>query len=85
MKAYIENEDLLIRDTDEKKILSALNRAKKAIEEISDLGYEIYLAEHGSLNVMNVKDSGGYKHQLDYDSDMVVANVSISGIDAGAW
>ena len=86
MKAYIENYDLLIREEDEKKIKSALNRIKKAIEEINDMGYQMYMAEHGSFNVMNVEGAGGYgKNSLDFTHDMVVANVTVSGIDGGAW
>lgn len=87
MKAIIENYDLLERYAHEKKLLSALNRVKKAIDEINALSdnYSVYMAEHGSLNVMNVTRAGGYKKALDYTTDMVVANVSIEGIDAGAW
>ena len=85
MKAMIENEELLIKESDEKKILSSLNRIKKALDEITALGYEVYMAEHGSFNVMNVEGAGGYKHQLDFDYDMVVASITVSGIDGGAW
>lgn len=86
MKAYIENYNLLIREEDEKKIKSALNRIKKAIDEINDMGYQMYMAEHGSFNVMNVEGAGGYaKNSLDFTHDMVVANVTVSGIDGGAW
>ena len=87
MKAMIENYDLLEEEDHEKKILSALNRIKKAVDEINALSsnYSVYMAEHGSFNVMNVEKAGGYKNNLNYTTDMVVANVSIDGIDAGAW
>lgn len=87
MKAVIENYDLLEEEGHEKKILSALNRIKKAVDDINKLSnnYSVYMAEHGSFNVMNVEKSGGYKNHLDYDCDMVVANVTVSGIDGGAW
>lgn len=87
MKAIIENYDLLEDEDHEKKILSALNRIKKAIDDINNLSsnYSVYMAEHGSFNVMNVEKSGGYKRYLDYDTDMVVANVNVDGIGGGAW
>jgi len=85
MKATIENEELLIKQSDEKKLLSSLNRIKKAVDDINKLGYEVFMAEHGSFNVMNVKGSGGYKNNLDYDTSMVVANIRVDGIDGGAW
>lgn len=83
-KAYIEDEDLLIEESHEKKLLSALNRISKAMNEIESLGYEMYVSAD-SFNVMNVDGAGGYKNQLDYTADMVVASFHHSGIDMGDW
>lgn len=85
MKAYLDNQDLLINKSDEKILLQSLNKIKNAIDKINSLGYEMYMAEHGSFNVMNIEGAGGYKHHLDFTSDMVVASVSVEGIDGGAW
>lgn len=79
--AAIQNEDLLKKSEDEKKILSALKRTEKALKEITDLGYMLYLSAHGSLNVMNTDVD--FLNNLDYHDGQIVAYGSIENIDAG--
>ena len=67
-----------------KKIKSALNRIEKALKEITDLDYTIYVSAHGSINVMNTDDVP-FKHDLDYHSEQVVAHGSAEKIDCGDW
>ena len=75
MSAYINNEEKLILKSDEKPLLSALNRAKKALNEISNMGYTIYITPDG-INAMVEKT------QI---FEEVVATISVSGIDCGDW
>lgn len=82
--AYIENYEILKKESDEKKIVSALKRIEKATKEITKLGYELYLSAHGSLNVMNIDDVP-YKNSMDFHNEQVVAHGHIDNIDAGDW
>ena len=63
--SMIENEEILKSPEHGKKIKSALNRIEKALKEITDLDYTIYVSAHGSINVMNTDDVP-FKHDLDY-------------------
>lgn len=82
--AYIENDDILKKESDEKKILSALKRIEKATKDITKLGYELYLSAHGNLNVMNTDDVP-HVYNMDYSQDQIVAYGIIDNIDAGDW
>lgn len=84
-RAYIRNEDLLINESDEKKVLSALNRIYKASKEIAEMGYSLYLNGHGSLSVMNVEGAGGYIRNMDYEHHMVVADGCMENTTGGDW
>lgn len=84
-KAYLEREELLNDPSHEKKILSTLNRAKKALDEIIGLGYTIYVSEHGHFNVMNV-EKVPYLVNMDYYYEQIVGSMCVQrGLDAGAW
>ncbi len=82
--AVIENEDILKNPEHEKKILSAVRRIEKASEEISKMGYTIYVSAHGSLNIMNTDDVP-YENDMDFHSGQVVAHGNMKSTDCGDW
>lgn len=81
-KAYIDNEDLLKDESHDKKIRLALNRLQKAAQEITDLGYTIYIAGHGNVNIMNQDE---YSNNMDYSQDCIVATITLDKTDVGDW
>lgn len=83
MKSIIDNYDILIEDSHEKKLLSALNRIQKAHDEIIDMGYTAYVEAEGNYNVMNGETHAGVF--LHAENRNVVASVSLKCIDMGAW
>lgn len=84
-KAYIEREELLNDPTHEKKILSALNKAKKALDEIIGLGYSVYVSEHRHFNVMN-ENKVPHLVNMDLHHEQVVGSMCVQrGLDGGAW
>jgi len=76
-----ENKDKLIDISHEKIINSALNKIKKSCNEITNMGYIIYVAEHGSFNVINNLSN----KSSDLNQSDVVANIQLDKIDSGAW
>lgn len=82
MAVYIENEEMLIDETHDKKIRLALGRIQRAAKEITELGYTLYVSAHGRMNVMNQES---YSNNLDYSRECVVSSVSIDKMDAGDW
>lgn len=81
-KSRVDNEEMLLNAEDKKKLLSALNRISKAMNEIESLGYIMYVSVD-SFNVMNV--TKGYNRNLDLEDDMVVASFNHSSTDMGDW
>ena len=66
----------------EKKLNSIARRIKKASDEIVEMGFDVYLSAHGSVNIMN-----GESHDSNCDpiKENVVFHFSINGWDAGDW
>ena len=66
----------------EKKLNSIARRIKKASDEIVEMGFDVYLSAHGSVNIMN-----GESHDSNYNpiKENVVFQFSINGWDAGDW
>jgi hypothetical protein len=66
----------------EKRIKSNLRKINNALIDLVDMGYYMYL----SPNSLNVCDGdthvGGGEHR---DYSVVVANLTVFGIDAGDW
>jgi|TARA_R110000822_G_scaffold289250_1_gene410547 hypothetical protein len=66
----------------EKKLNSIARRMQKASNEIKEMGFDIYLSAHGSVNIMN-GDSHDSKTQPMQEN--VVFNFYVNGWDAGDW
>tara|TARA_R110002051_G_C8314811_1_gene433851 strand:+ start:268 stop:489 length:222 start_codon:yes stop_codon:yes gene_type:complete len=66
----------------EKKLNSIARRIQKASNEIKEMGFDVYLSAHGSVNIMN-----GESHDSNHQpmQENVVFNFSVNGWDAGDW
>ena len=76
-RIFIQKE---LSDTDEKRIKKNLRKIGNALHDLKEMGYSQYL----SPNSLNVCD--GDTHPNDHaDHSVVVASVTVYGIDAGDW
>jgi hypothetical protein len=66
----------------EKKLNSIARRIKKASKELVDMGFNVYLSPHGSVNVMYGISHDDYQNPI---RENVVFNFNIEGWDAGDW
>ena len=67
---------------DEKKIKSNLRKIANSIDAIKEMGFNLYL----SPNTLNVCDGDTHVGlHATPDRDVVVASMSVYGIDAGDW
>ena len=66
----------------EKKLNSIARRIQKASNEIQEMGFDIYLSAHGSVNVMNGDSHDSNQQPI---KENVVFNFSVNGWDAGDW
>ncbi|WP_407498832.1 hypothetical protein [Elizabethkingia anophelis] len=82
--ACIDNYEILKGSEHEKKLLSAIKRIEKATNEISQMGYRIYISAHGNLNVMNVDDVP-YEYGPDFHQKQIVASGNMESTDCGDW
>jgi len=71
-----------IDEITEKRIKSNLIKINNALIDLVDMGYNMYLSPN-SLNVCDGDTHNGvYAKQ---DQSVVVASISVKGIDAGDW
>lgn len=66
----------------EKKLNSIARRIQKASNEIKEMGFDVYLTAHGSVNIMNGESHDKNQYPI---KENVVFNFDVSGWDAGDW
>jgi hypothetical protein len=71
-----------IDESTEKRIKSNLRKINNALTDLVDMGYNIYLSPN-SLNVCDGDTHVGGGNHRDYS--VVVANLTVMGVDAGDW
>ena len=66
----------------EKKLNSIARRIQKASNEIVEMGFDVYLSAHGTVNIMNGVTHDEHQAQT---QENIVYDFHINGWDAGDW
>ncbi len=66
----------------EKKLNSIARRIQKASNEIKEMGFNVYLSSHGSVNIMNGDSHDSNQQPM---QENIVFNFYVNGWDAGDW
>ena len=82
MKKHIITFDKEIDETKEKRIRTNLKKINNGMLDLTAMGYTLYLSP-GSLNVCDGETHTG--NDAHPDRDVIVASISLTGIDAGDW